>query len=70
MHSPPHHEHLAHFVSERAFFEAVSRNENRAAHGGVCIVETCSCGATRMTNRNGRHQEVGAWKLGKDVRHG
>lgn len=35
--------------------------ENRAAHGAVCVVETCACGAVRRTNSNGRHDERGAW---------
>lgn len=53
--------HLA--VSERTvcYTGSVSRNENRAAHGGVCHIETCECGATRRTNSNGRHEEVGEW---------
>lgn len=34
---------------------------NPSAHGGVCIVETCRCGATRHTNRNGQHEERGTW---------
>lgn len=39
----------------------VSRDENRAAHGNVCLVETCKCGARRRTNINQRHEERGAW---------
>lgn len=35
--------------------------QNEAAHGGVCIVDTCSCGAERRTNVNGRHVEPGEW---------
>lgn len=37
------------------------RRENRAAHGAVCHVDTCRCGATRETNSNGRHVERGGW---------
>lgn len=36
-------------------------SENRAAHGAVRHDETCTCGAVRQTNSNGRHQEVGDW---------
>lgn len=32
-----------------------------AAHGGVTVVETCSCGARRRINVNGRHVENGTW---------
>ena len=46
----------------RAFFGAVSRDENPAAHGGVCHTETCvQCGARRRVNSNGRHTEEGPW---------
>jgi hypothetical protein len=37
------------------------RGENRAAHGGVCHVQRCACGARREVNTNGRHTEYGAW---------
>jgi hypothetical protein len=37
-------------------------HENRAAHGAVCIRETCTdCGATRQFNSNGRHREYSPW---------
>lgn len=35
---------------------------NGASHGGVTHVDTCHCGATRMTESNGRHSERGAWR--------
>lgn len=35
--------------------------EKRAAHGNVCVVDTCRCGAERQTNVNGRHVERGPW---------
>jgi len=42
------------------------RGENRAAHGGICYVETCDrCGARREVNSNGRHVERGAWVKAK-----
>jgi len=37
--------------------------ENRAAHGCICVVEKCSCGAIREANVNGRHVEQGRWVL-------
>lgn len=43
------------------FFGPVGRDENPAAHGGVCEVETCRCGATRRTNVNQQHVERGQW---------
>jgi hypothetical protein len=46
---------------ERGYIGPVSRNENKAAHGGICLVETCGCGATRMTNINQKHNEQGNW---------
>jgi len=33
-----------------------------AAHGGVVHVDACSCGATRKTERNGRHVGRGPWE--------
>lgn len=40
---------------------SVSRDENRAAHGGICVTQYCSCGAERRENSNGRHVETGVW---------
>ena len=37
--------------------------QDERAHGGVCHVETCACGAQRHTNSNGRHKERGEWYL-------
>lgn len=39
------------------------KNENPAAHGGVCEVEYCECGAQRECNLNGGHQEIGEWDM-------
>ncbi len=36
-------------------------HENRAAHGGVCHVDTCACGHVRETNSTGWHTERGPW---------
>lgn len=32
-----------------------------AAHGGVTYVDRCACGATRLTESNGRHEMRGPW---------
>jgi len=55
------HTHCPETSEIRPFFGAVAFPETRAAHGGVCEVATCSCGATRRTNRNGSHAEFGKW---------
>lgn len=36
--------------------------ENRAAHGNITRVETCSCCAVRRININQTHEEVGQWE--------
>ena len=36
--------------------------ENRAAHGNVCVSEECcACGSRRDRLVNGRHEEIGDW---------
>lgn len=56
------HRHTAVTTIERCFRGSVSsRRENRAAHGGVCYVERCHCGAERHTNVNGSHEETSGW---------
>ena len=38
------------------------RDENRAAHGNVCVSEECcACGSRRDRLVNGRHEEIGDW---------
>jgi hypothetical protein len=44
--------------------------ENRKAHGGVCIVAYCACGAKRRTNSTGHHQERGAWEISETEKIG
>lgn len=39
----------------------VSAEENRAAHGNICRVEECRCGARRLANINQHHIEQGLW---------
>lgn len=44
-----------------AYTGSVSRDEERRAHGGVCHVFTCRCGAEKRVNTNGRYSEEGPW---------
>jgi len=37
------------------------REENRRAHGNICQIDTCACGAVRETNVNAGVKERGAW---------
>jgi hypothetical protein len=32
-----------------------------SAHGNIVIVDTCSCGAVRMTEKNGKASNRGQW---------
>lgn len=45
------------------YSHSVSRDENRAAHGGVCLIQgrksTAGKIQRRLINSNGNHQEVG-----------
>jgi hypothetical protein len=45
----------------RPFFGPVARVEKPAAHGNVCMIDRCRCGAMRRTNVNGLHVEQGRW---------
>lgn len=56
------HQHKPKTSVTRGYGGAVKHPENRAAHGNVCVVDTCRCGAERKTNVNGRHIERGPWK--------
>lgn len=49
-------------VRTRCYTGSVAREENRAAHGNICVtVECIGCGAARLELRNGRHEELGPW---------
>lgn len=48
----------------------VAKPGKSAAHGGVCYVDHCECGATRRTNQKGNQEERGPWKEPKDGRSG
>jgi hypothetical protein len=58
------HRHRAQHTVPRPYSGPVrtrSSDQNEAAHGGIRYDETCSCGAKRSTNVNGRHRELGPW---------
>lgn len=54
-------EHHAERSKEVCFSGSVSRDENPAAHGNICRIDYCRCGAERRTNINGCHVEQGSW---------
>lgn len=41
--------------------------QDQRAHGGVRHVDTCSCGAERKTNSNGRFVETTGWYMPDDL---
>lgn len=56
------HRHRVKSTRTVGFSGPVANPENRDAHGGVCHVDTCACGATRRTNSTGRgRDERGPW---------
>lgn len=62
---PKMHKHRAKTTRIRAFSGPVAiERQNLAAHGNVCEIATCACGAERHTNRNRRHVERGPWHKG------
>lgn len=55
-------EGFSHAVAEVAGADGgFASSNNPSAHGGICLVDTCSCGATRRSNVNGKHAEIGVW---------
>lgn len=65
------HRHRAvHALTEtKPFTRAVTWPENRAAHGNVCLIQHCDCGAWRAMNVNGKHVEQGPWEPPVDREH-
>lgn len=55
------HKHAVETSREVAFSGPVASPQNPAAHGNICIIEVCRCGATRRKNVNQDYLEVGAW---------
>ena len=47
----------------QAYSGPVRKPEKPEAHGGICRVDTCSCGAIRRTNINGANYERGTWEV-------
>lgn len=42
------------------------RGQEPRAHGGIRVVETCKCGATRTTNKNQGWSESTGWQEATD----
>ena len=56
------HRHSVATSKDRGFSSPVNaERENRAAHGNICRIDTCSCGAKRWTNINQQHTESSGW---------
>lgn len=56
------HHHRKKTSAIRPFSSPISgARENPSAHGNVCVVDTCNCGAVRQTNVNQQHRERGPW---------
>jgi len=56
------HRHKVTHTDTRAFSGPVrAQGQNQAAHGNVCFIDHCACGATRKTNANAGQTERGAW---------
>ena len=57
------HKHRVHHTTTICYRGTVAAviTEDRRAHGGVCFVDRCKCGAKRETNSTGGHIERGRW---------
>lgn len=55
------HAHRVRTTRTEPFVGPVRQPARPAAHGNICSVATCACGATRRTNINQQYREVGAW---------
>jgi hypothetical protein len=62
------HRHRTIGTTTRCYTGPVRSPENRAAHGNVCHVDRCLCGAERLTNVNGPHVEQSEWSGAVDER--
>ena len=61
------HRMLAKLSITEPFTESVAHMDvsaNPAAHGGICKIDRCLCGAVRKTNINGVHSETSGWEGG------
>lgn len=60
------HKHTAKTTSNAYPYTGPVRFDARAnprAHGGACLTESCSCGATRRVNVSAGYRELGAWMV-------
>lgn len=55
------HKHRTANSATRPYTGPVRQPARPAAHGGVCVVERCACGAERRANVNQRFVEQGPW---------
>ena len=55
------HRHRTHTSREECYSCPVAWPERPEAHGNICVVSTCRCGATRHVNVNGAWAEIGKW---------
>lgn len=55
------HTHRPKVTDVKPFNGPVSDRQTPAAHGGVCVVDVCRCGAVRKTNVNQWYRERGKW---------
>jgi len=66
----PDHQHFAQKTSDPFPYlgpVAVRGEENPRAHGNVCVVEMCACGASRGVLRNAGAEECGPWERKEGV---
>lgn len=58
------HRHRVRTTRTVGYTGPVAQPENHAAHGGVCHIDTCACGAVRKTNSTGMgRDERGPWVM-------
>jgi hypothetical protein len=60
------HRHKAVKSADQCFHgtaRGAAERENRTAHGGICRIERCECGAQREINLNAGESEVGCWYI-------
>ena len=64
------HRAIPALTETKPFTGAVTWPAKPAAHGGVCYVEHCACGAWRAANVNGVHVERAPWEPPPALRRG
>jgi hypothetical protein len=58
----PAHRHRPKTTATVGYTGPVAWPEHPAAHGNICVVDTCRCGAQRRTNINQSFVERGPWE--------